>query len=154
MSGPEEQADELAPMGGVEIGPGVHVPAGVLRFAFSRSSGPGGQNVNKRSTKAELRAEMMQLRPHMRSDAWERLCQQARGMITDEGELLIVCDEHRSQGRNRDECLTRLRTLVIAAQAVPKVRRKTKPSRGSKERRLEAKRVRSQVKARRRSAGE
>jgi ribosome-associated protein len=147
----EHQDDILAPAGGVELAPRVIVPGDMLRFSFSRSSGPGGQNVNKRSTKAELRVMMADLRPVMRADAWERLAHQGRGFITAEGELLIVCDEHRSQGRNRDGCLQRLRSLLVAAMAVPKVRRKTKPSRGSKERRLSAKRERSEAKARRRA---
>lgn len=143
------EIDDPAPTGGLQLAPGVFVPAGLVRFAFSRSSGPGGQNVNKRSTKAELRVRPEHIPIH--PAALERLRHQARGWITDEGELLIIADEHRSQPRNRDECLARLRTLLVAAMVVPKVRRKTRPSRGSKERRLASKKARSEIKSRRRS---
>lgn len=131
------------------LAPGVRVAGGVVRFAYSRSSGPGGQNVNKRSTKAELRVRLDDL--PLREGPAARLREHAAGMITLDGELLITSDEHRSQIRNRDECLARLRVLIVAAMAVPKVRRKTRPTRGSKERRLTGKRVRSEIKSRRRS---
>jgi ribosome-associated protein len=120
----------------------------VLRFAFARASGPGGQNVNKRSTKAELRLDPRSL--PLRPAVLARLLDQARGYLTDQGELLIVSDEHRSQPRNREECLDRLRALLLSAAVEPKIRRKTRPSRGSKERRLAAKREHGEKKRRRR----
>ncbi len=148
---PEDFHEPEAPEGGssrVDLAPGMSVPGGVLRFAFSRSSGPGGQNVNKRSTKAELRVMPGDL--PLSPGVQHRFLEQARGYLTSEGEVLIVSDEHRTQLRNREACVDRLRSLIVAAMVVPKVRKKTKPSRGARERRLTAKRVRSQTKARRR----
>jgi ribosome-associated protein len=138
-------------LGSVTLAPGVTVPAGVVRFEFARSSGPGGQNVNKRSTKAELRVSPRAL--PLSAGALARLVEGARGYVTDAGELLIVCDEHRSQGQNKAACLERLRGLIVAAQAVPKRRIKTRPSRGSNERRLEAKKNRAGHKRGRGRAG-
>ena len=149
MNGHAPSADDPGtPAGGLELAPGVGVPRGLVRFAFSRSAGPSGQNVNKRSTKAELRVRPadMPLRPDVRA----RLEHLARGYITADGDLLIVSDEHRSQPRNRDECMARLRAMIVAAQAVPKSRRKTRPTRGSKERRLTDKKARSGLKRQRR----
>lgn len=138
---PDHEADR-------RLAPNLVAAPGVLRFAFARSSGPGGQNVNKRSTKAELRLEpaLLGLRPR----ALDRLLHAARGMLTEAGELVIVADEHRSQAQNKAACLERLRALVLAALVEPKVRRKTKPTRGSKERRLHEKKARGDIKRRRR----
>ncbi len=132
----------------VEVAPRVIVAGSVLRFAFARSSGPGGQNVNKRSTKAELRVRLVDLAlsPMMA----ERLAHEARGQLTTEGEIVIAADEHRSQGQNRDECLARLRRLIVAAQHIPKTRRKTRPTRGSVERRIAEKKSRARIKKNRR----
>jgi ribosome-associated protein len=138
--------------GGVEVAPGVRVPAGVLRFAFSSSSGPGGQNVNKRATKAELRVRIGDLPIH--GEARARLAEQVSHLVTEGGELVIAADEHRSQARNKDACLERLRALVIRAMVRPKPRRKTRPSRGSVERRLTENRVVGERKRRRRGGDE
>ena len=138
--------------GGVEVAPGVRVAADALRFAFSSSSGPGGQNVNKRATKAELRVRLSDLPIH--GEARARLAEQASHLVTVDGELVIVADEHRSQPRNKDECLDRLRALVVRAMVRPKPRRKTKPSRGSVERRLTEKKVVGERKRRRRGGEE
>lgn len=151
---------------GVPVAPGVVVPEAVLRFAFSRSSGPGGQNVNKLSTKAELRVSVDDLpvngrvRSRLRSLGGRRVIDIER-YIDEEGrertrggELILLSEEHRSQAQNKAECLSKLRALLVEALAEPKVRRKTKPSRGSVERRLDAKRRRGGIKRDRRSDGE
>jgi ribosome-associated protein len=130
------------------IAPGVYVPESALEFSFSSSSGPGGQNVNKRATKATLRLGLLNL--PIPGDALERLRGLGSHFITGEGELLIQCDEHRSQERNREGCLERLRELLVAALRRPKVRRATRPTRGSKERRLTEKKQRGETKRRRR----
>jgi len=132
------------PSGAVTLAPGVIVPAAALRFRFVRSAGPGGQNVNKRSTKAELRVSLADL--PIPPDAAHRLRRIAPSRINDLGELLISADEHRSQLRNREACIDRLRELVALALIRPKPRKKTRPSRSSKERRLEAKSRRSEIK--------
>ncbi len=143
---------------GVEIAPGVRVPEHALRFAFARSGGPGGQNVNKLETKAELRIDVDALpisgraRGRVRALAGDRVLgvetfvdelgiSRSRG-----GELLIVSQEHRSQSQNKGECLRKLRELLIRAIPEPKVRRKTKPTRSSKERRLTEKKSRGDIK--------
>jgi ribosome-associated protein len=133
---------------GVELAPGVRVPEGVLRFSFVASGGPGGQNVNKRATKAELRVSVCELGLTERIAARFRRLAGAR--MTDSDEIIITSDEHRTQGRNRAACLGRLRDLIVEARAIPKSRRPTRPTRGSIERRLEDKRQRSQTKRRRR----
>lgn len=119
-----------------------------LKWSFARSGGPGGQNVNKVSTKAEVRVTISNLRRFGHDDL-QRLRTTAGRFITSGGEIVITADETRSQADNRERCLSRLKSIVTAATTRPKVRKKTKPSRGSKERRLKAKRVSSEKKQRR-----
>lgn len=132
----------------IEVAPGVRVHERSLQFSFTTSSGPGGQNVNKRATRAELRVRLDDLPIH--PAARERLAHAAGWRVTPDAVLILDCSEHRSQLQNKGECLDRLRELVTRALVVPKVRRKTKPTRGSKERRLAGKKSRSEIKGRRR----
>ena len=133
----------------LRLAPGAHVAEGDIQFEFVSSSGPGGQNVNKRATKARLRVAIDAIdMPH---GARARLRRLAGSLVNDADELVIAADEERSQKRNRDAALGRLRTLVAKAMVRPTPRKKTKPSRGAIERRLKAKRERSQTKARRRN---
>src|SRR5438105_4314232 len=81
-----------------DLAPGVRIPGAALRFTFVSSTGPGGQNVNKRATKAQLRVALRDLA--LRPDALERLAALAGSAVTDAGELLISAGEYRSQGRN------------------------------------------------------
>ena len=134
--------------GTIHLAPGVTVPSEALVFSFSSSSGPGGQNVNKRATKAELRVALADLPLH--PDALDRLAAFAGQRIAGSGELIVASDEHRSQARNKAECLARLRELIVRAMVRPKKRRPTRPSRGSVERRLEAKRRDASIKRARR----
>ncbi|MCC6229539.1 MAG: aminoacyl-tRNA hydrolase [Phycisphaerales bacterium] len=136
----------------IEIAPGVRVHESVLEFSFTTSSGPGGQNVNKRATRAELRVKLADLPVH--PAARHRLADAAGWRVTPDGVLILDSGEHRSQLQNKGECLERLRELVTRAIVVPKVRKKTKPSRGSKERRLAGKKARSEIKGNRRSRPE
>src|SRR4051812_37463595 len=126
--------------GSVTLAPGVYIDAGMLAFSFASSSGPGGQNVNKKATKAELRVPLYFL--PIPEDARHRLAVLAGQRLTASGELVITSDEHRSQNRNKAECLARLRKLVVRAMVVPRPRRPTRPSRGSVERRLQSKKTR------------
>ncbi|MDX2146842.1 MAG: alternative ribosome rescue aminoacyl-tRNA hydrolase ArfB [Planctomycetota bacterium] len=144
-----QSANNPGEPGLVRLAPGVFVPEGVLEFSFSSSSGPGGQNVNKRATKCQLRVPLAALR--LPVDAELRLITLAGAQITSVGELLIAADEFRSQGRNRDACIERLSELVTRAMVRPKKRRPTKPSKGSKERRLNEKKARGEVKRNRRN---
>lgn len=135
-------------MPGVELAPGVVVPEGALRFAFTTSAGPGGQNVNKRATRCVLRVALDDL--PLPTDARDRLRAAAPHLVTDAGEIVISAGTERSQERNRAECLERLRALLVAAMVRPRVRRRTRPTRASKERRLAEKKQRGRIKRQRR----
>ena len=134
---------------GVELAPGVYAPPAALRWQFARSSGPGGQNVNKVNTKAEVWLPIESIRG-LTDRARGRLERLAGRRLTAAGEIHVAADSERTQEGNRLEALQRLRELLVEAMHEPKPRRKTKPSRASKERRLQSKKRRSEVKARRR----
>lgn len=134
--------------GGEQIAPGVRVPAGALRYETSRASGPGGQNVNKRSTRVQLRVRLSDL-PIPR-DALARLRRLAGSQIVGDDELLITAEDRRTQLGNRRACDERLRELVVRAMVRPKRRVPTRPTRGGIERRLQEKREQSDRKRRRR----
>lgn len=133
---------------GFEVAPGVRVAPGAIRLDFVASSGPGGQNVNKRSTKAQLRVALADI--PIADDARARLADLAGSRLTAEGELVISADETRSQKRNRDAALARLREMIVRATHPPRVRRKTRVPRGAIERRLGDKRRRADAKQSRR----
>jgi ribosome-associated protein len=145
------QMSETAPMGGTEIAPGVFAPPGLLRLQFARGGGPGGQNVNKLNTKAELWVHVESL-IGLRASAKGRLRVLAGSRLTLADEIHLSADAERSQEANRQSVLQRLREMVVQARVEPKLRRRTKPSKASKQRRLEQKRRRSGIKAHRRAA--
>src|SRR5438105_2606485 len=130
----------------MEITGAVHIPDDELTFTFARSGGPGGQNVNKVESKAILRWNLS-ANTSLPSDVKERLRTQQAGRLTTEGELIIQGQRFRDQQRNVEDCRERLRAMVLQALHAPKPRRRTKPSRGSKQRRLAAKKQQSQRKA-------
>ena len=144
-----DEPDDRPPPSGLELAPGLFVDPSIVRLSASRSSGPGGQNVNKVSTKVELRLNLNDLPLSERVRA--RLELLAARRINDESELVIVADEHRSQLRNKAEAFDRLRELLLQAKAQPKVRKPTKPTKGSKVRRLDEKKRRGDVKSSRRA---
>jgi ribosome-associated protein len=129
------------------------IPDSELEFTFARSGGPGGQNVNKVSSKAVLRWRLGE-NTSLPEEVKARLRGLERRRVTTEGDLLISSQTFRDQDRNRQACLDRLREMVLQALHVPKPRRPTKPTRGSKKRRLAEKRHRSAAKERRRGVGE
>ncbi|HTL30645.1 MAG TPA: alternative ribosome rescue aminoacyl-tRNA hydrolase ArfB [Tepidisphaeraceae bacterium] len=137
----------------VELAPGVRVPASALRFRFARSGGPGGQNVNKLNTKAELWIALSDL-PALSSTAMDRLRTLAGRRITLSEELHISSESERTQERNREEALQRLRELLVRAMTIPKKRKPTKPSKAAKQRRLQGKKRRSEIKSRRRGSSD
>ncbi|MCC7205161.1 MAG: aminoacyl-tRNA hydrolase [Phycisphaeraceae bacterium] len=130
--------------GGVEVGPGVRLPAEALRWSFARSSGPGGQNVNKLATKARLNVPVVALATAMSVLACRRLLTIA-GWAGEE-ELAFVSQESRSQSANKRACLAKLRAMIVEARKPVMVRRATRPTRASKRRRVEGKKKRAEVK--------
>ena len=142
------------PPSGLELAPGVWAPESALRFQYARSGGPGGQNVNKLNTKAELWVPLAAI-TGLGHRALSRLRTLAGRRLTTAGEIHITAETERTQEGNRTAVLDRLRQLLLESLYEPKPRRKTKPSKAAKRRRLEAKRKRSEVKSRRRGgAGE
>ncbi len=134
-------------LGPLQIMPGLVVSEAELSWRFSRSSGPGGQHVNTSDSRAELSVDLTRvLPPHLLARALERL-----GTRLNDGVLTVAASEHRSQLQNRDAAAERLAQLLRQAVATPPApRRPTRPTRGSKERRLQVKRQRSELKRGRR----
>ena len=131
------------------ITPTIRVPLSEISFSFSRSSGRGGQHVNKVNTKVTLRFDIAGSTA-LTEEQKQLVRQRLAGRINRQGVLLLHADRHRSQGANRDEVLERFATLLRQALHRNRARRRTRPGRGAEERRLRAKRRRSRLKAMRR----
>ena len=116
--------------------------------AFSRSGGPGGQNVNKVNTKVTLRIRLGDL-AGLSETEMGRLKSLLVNRISNDGEIIITSDEERSQKINLNKAYYRIESLITAAARLPKHRRPTKPSKAAKERRLQSKKRQSQKKAER-----
>jgi ribosome-associated protein len=123
----------------------ISIPADELQFTFARSSGPGGQNVNKVASKATLRWDVRGT-PSLPEDVKQRFLTTYQSRLTTLGEILIVSQESRDQPRNIEICREKLRQMILAVVRPPKKRRATKPTKGSQTRRLNEKKSRSQVK--------
>ena len=124
---------------------GLEIPMSEFDFSFMRSSGPGGQNVNKVSTKVRLRWPV-EATENLPEAVKERFLQRYRRRLTNEGEFILTSQRYRDQAKNVGDCLLKLRELIDAIIDPPKPRKKTKPSRGAKERRLKEKKQRGQRK--------
>ena len=128
------------------------LPTGSFEEKFVRSGGHGGQNVNKVATTVQLR-----FFPRNSGLSWaaqERLKALAGSKLTDEGDIIIIASEYRTQEQNRQAARARIKELLARAARPPKHRRPTKPSYGSKQRRLEGKKLRSDIKQSRRQASD
>jgi len=132
--------------------PGVAVPASAMRLAVSRSSGPGGQNVNKVASKVELRVDLSAV-TGLAADARARLQQAAASRLDADGWLLVVSQRTRDQPRNLEDAREKVRHLVARAMVAPRKRRATKPSTGARERRLADKRRQARRKGERARGG-
>jgi ribosome-associated protein len=130
------------------ITPSISIDESELDERFIRASGPGGQNVNKVSSAVQLRFNVARS-PSIPSEVRERLLRLAGRQVSAEGVLVIIARRFRTQERNRLDARERLADLIRRASERPKPRRKTAPSRASKQRRLEQKRLRAAVKRRR-----
>ena len=120
-----------------------------MEVSATRASGPGGQNVNKVSSKVELRVDLAQIEG-MPTEARARLRALVANKLDAEGRLFLTSQKERDQPRNLEDCREKLRALIERAMVRPKARRPTKPTRGSVERRIEAKKRVGQKKADRR----
>jgi ribosome-associated protein len=130
----------------------IQVPEDEFTWTFVRSGGPGGQNVNKVASKAVLRWNLA-ASPSLPEEVKARVRARNPGRVTVEGDLILTSQRYRDQERNREDCLEKLRALILAATVVPKGRKKSKPTRASRERRLAEKKHRSAAKSNRRTPG-
>jgi ribosome-associated protein len=137
----------------IKITDKVSINENELEEQFIRSSGPGGQNVNRVATAVQLRFDAANS-PNLPSDVRDRLLRIAGKRATEEGILIIEARRYRSQEKNRKDALDRLVNLIAKATQKRKIRRKTKPTYESIRRRLESKRRRSRIKRLRRLAAD
>ncbi len=133
----------------LEVAPGLRIPLGELEFRASRSGGPGGQHVNTSSTRVEVWWDVS-ASAAVSEEQRQHLLARLRRRLDGSGRLRLVSSSTRSQLRNREDVIERLRQVVADALIVPKVRKRTKPSRAVKAARLEGKRRRSAAKRDRR----
>src|SRR5262245_65469231 len=124
----DEPGGELEILGGA-----VRIPARALGERFSRSGGPGGQNVNKVASRAEVRLDLAAAAEALGPERLARIRERLAHRITREGEILIVSDRFRDQPRNRADCRSRLRELLEMALRRPKKRVRTRPTRSARE---------------------
>lgn len=134
----------------LRISPRLMIPRSEFVWTFSRSSGPGGQNVNKVNSKATLHWPVMQSSA-LPEGVRNRFVAAFGTRLTHEGVLVIASDEYRDQPRNIEACEQRLAAMIAGVEIPPKVRRPTKPSKGSQQRRIDDKKRRSTTLRNRRS---
>ena len=130
----------------IEISGGIALDENELEFSFIRASGPGGQNVNKVSSAVQMRFDARRS-PSLPNSVSIRLQKLAGSRLTQDGVIVITAARHRTQERNRADAIERLTQLIAKAAVEPVTRRPTRPTKASKQRRLEGKAQRGGVKA-------
>jgi ribosome-associated protein len=135
----------------LEVTPAISIPEDELRITFVRASGPGGQNVNKVSTAAELRFDAVHS-PSLPEHVRARLIRLAGARATEDGVIIIQASRYRTQDQNRADALARLAGLIERAAHIPKARRVTRPSAASRATRLREKKRRGEIKRLRRGS--
>ncbi len=150
MSAPLEEQDDLRPV--IIVNERLAIPTAELEFRFSRSSGPGGQHVQRSDTRVELLFNVA-ASPSLSDEQRGRILSRLGNQIDGEGVLRVVSSATRSQLENREEAVRRFQALLAGALRQRKRRIATKPSAGAREARLAEKKVRSQHKATRRKVG-
>ncbi len=116
----------------------MKVPLSEIVFSFARSSGPGGQNVNKVNSKAVLKWNVRDTN-YLPESVRMRFLDRFSNRVNQEGEVVLSCDMYRDQKRNKEECIQRLEQMIAQVARPPKRRKPTKPSKASKNRRLDSK---------------
>ena len=132
--------------GRVELAPGVTAAESAIRIQYSRSSGPGGQNVNKTSTKAVVRWNVRGA-PNLRDDVKALFLARFASRVTTAGDVLVTSDRYRDQPRNLEDCITKLRAMLEEVAVAPVPRKPTRPGRAARERRITAKKTRGATKS-------
>lgn len=128
----------------IQITPSIQIHTNELHFDYIRASGPGGQNVNKVATGVQLRFNVRA--SSLPQEVKSRLIRLAGKRVTDDGVLLIEAKQFRTQEQNREDAIQRLIALIRRASVKPKARKKTKPTKASKEKRLQSKKRRGEIK--------
>ena len=124
----------------------LHIPMAEIQFTYARSQGPGGQNVNKVNSKATLRWPVS-ANASLPEPVRDRFVDKYRNRITKEGELVMTSQRYRDQPRNMEDCLNKLRELILSVATPPTKRKVSKPTKGSRVRRRKAKEQNSQKKS-------
>lgn len=133
----------------IVVSPRIQIPGREFEWGVARSSGPGGQNVNKVNSKVTLRWSPL-MSETLPTDVRDRFVTAYKQRLTNEGDLLLSSERYRDQPKNVEDCLAKLSELILAVAVAPKPRKKSRPTKAAKRRRVADKRINSETKQRRR----